>query len=176
MLHIFFHLQYLNGCQKFTNFGVFFLMHANMTAVRIQSNKNVKVKDNCYPSHLTENKTKRTSGWPSAVVWKSAFPEALLSNSRSRHRGGHHAQGRSPQSRCAQGCCQRCRPGHGEKPESTSIQLSVKTISLELFREQRSSRYRHNPIMREQSSGRWLLAGASVHPAPAPSLWDTVEG
>ena len=34
--------------QKFTNFGKFFLMHADMTAVTIQSNKNVsnEVKEN----------------------------------------------------------------------------------------------------------------------------------
>ena len=47
ILLIFFHLQYCNGYKKFTNV-MFFKMHADITAVTIQSNKIVSndVEDN----------------------------------------------------------------------------------------------------------------------------------
>ena len=48
MLHIFFHLNIKLAAQKFTSFDKFFLVHADMTAVTIQSNNIVsnEVKDN----------------------------------------------------------------------------------------------------------------------------------
>ena len=47
-LHIFFHFNIKMAAQKFTNFDKFFLVHVDMTAVTMQSNKIVsnEVKDN----------------------------------------------------------------------------------------------------------------------------------
>ena len=48
MLRIFFHRHTKMATQKFTNFDKFFLMHADITAVTIQSNRIVsnEAKDN----------------------------------------------------------------------------------------------------------------------------------
>ena len=48
ILHIFSHLQYKNGYKKSPILGRFFLMHADKTAVTMQSKKTVlnEVKDN----------------------------------------------------------------------------------------------------------------------------------
>ena len=52
--------------QKFTNFGKFSLMHADMTAVTVQSNKivlNEVKRQLSTPGAIIQKKTKRTF-WP----------------------------------------------------------------------------------------------------------------